>query len=84
MTRILPGTCGFAYRHWRGPFYPADLPSSRMLAAYGARLPTVEVDASFYRPPDPSTLARWYRAAPPGFLFAPPLPLGSEDPAHPH
>lgn len=70
MTRILPGTCGFAYRQWRGSFYPADLPASRMLAVYAERLSTVEIDATFYRPPDPGTLTRWYRAAPPGFSFA--------------
>jgi uncharacterized protein YecE (DUF72 family) len=70
VTRILPGTCGFAYRQWKGPFYPADLPASRMLAVYAGRLPTVEIDATFYRPPDPSTLTRWYRAAPSGYLFA--------------
>ncbi len=70
MTRILPGTCGFAYRQWRGRFYPADLPASRMLAVYAKRLPTVEIDATFYRPPDPSALAGWYRAVPSEFMFA--------------
>jgi uncharacterized protein YecE (DUF72 family) len=70
VTRILTGTCGFAYREWRGRFYPADVRGQAMLEAYAARLPTVEIDSTFYRPPDPSTLTRWYRAAPPGFLFA--------------
>jgi uncharacterized protein YecE (DUF72 family) len=41
-----------------------------MLAAYGERLGTVEIDATFYRPPDPVTLAAWYRAVPSGFVFA--------------
>jgi uncharacterized protein YecE (DUF72 family) len=68
--RIFPGTCGFAYRQWRGRFYPADLPAARMLAAYAERLPTVEVDSTFYRPPDPGTLTGWYRAVPSGFVFA--------------
>jgi uncharacterized protein YecE (DUF72 family) len=70
VTRILAGSCGFAYRDWRGRFYPADLPANRMLAAYAERLPTVEIDATFYRPPDPSTLAGWYQTVPPGFSFA--------------
>jgi uncharacterized protein YecE (DUF72 family) len=30
----------------------------------------VEIDATFYRPPDPTTLARWYRAVPSGYRFA--------------
>lgn len=70
MTRILPGTCGFAYPEWKGSFYPAELPASRMLAAYAERLPTVEIDSTFYRPPDPTTLAGWYRAVPREFRFA--------------
>jgi uncharacterized protein YecE (DUF72 family) len=41
-----------------------------MLAAYAERLSTVEIDATFYRPPDPDTLAGWYRTVPPGYLFA--------------
>jgi uncharacterized protein YecE (DUF72 family) len=49
--RILAGTCGFAYRDWKGRFHPPDLPASDRLAAYGERLDTVEIDATFYRPP---------------------------------
>jgi uncharacterized protein YecE (DUF72 family) len=70
VTRILAGTCGFAYREWKGRFYPADLGGRGMLAAYAGRLPTVEIDSTFYRPPDPDTLAGWYRAVPPAFVFA--------------
>lgn len=70
VTRILTGTCGFAYREWRGRFYPADLRAPSMLAAYARWLSTVEIDSTFYRPPDPTTLARWYGATPPGFVFA--------------
>lgn len=25
------GTSGFQYKHWKGPFYPEDLPENRML-----------------------------------------------------
>lgn len=70
MPRILAGTCGFAYRDWVGRFYPADVPANGLLAAYAERLPTVEIDGTFYRPPDPGTLAGWYHRTPPGFLFA--------------
>jgi uncharacterized protein YecE (DUF72 family) len=70
VTHILPGTCGFAYRDWSGRFYPPGLAASRRLGAYAERLPTVEIDATFYRPPDPTTLAGWCRAVPAGFQFA--------------
>lgn len=68
--RILAGTSGYSYPAWKGSFYPADLPSSRMLAAYAERLPTVEVNATFYRMPRPEMLAGWRRQAPDSFVFA--------------
>jgi uncharacterized protein YecE (DUF72 family) len=68
--RILAGTSGWSYPAWRGRFYPARLPSSRLLAAYAARLPAVEVNATFYRMPRGETLAGWGATVPPGFVFA--------------
>ncbi len=68
--RVLTGTSGWSYPAWKGRFYPADLPSSRFLAHYARRLETVEVNATFYRMPQPATLAAWHAAAPPGFVFA--------------
>jgi uncharacterized protein YecE (DUF72 family) len=41
-----------------------------MLAAYAARLPAVEVNATFYRMPRASMLAGWRVQAPAGFVFA--------------
>ncbi len=38
-------------------------------AAYFAQLPAVEVQHTFYQPPQPATLARWRAEAPPGFTF---------------
>jgi uncharacterized protein YecE (DUF72 family) len=68
--RVLAGTSGWSYPAWKGRFYPADLPASRMLGAYAARLPTVEVNATFYRMPQARTLAGWRAEAPPSFVFA--------------
>ncbi|MGE5489557.1 MAG: DUF72 domain-containing protein [bacterium] len=68
MIRI--GTSGWQYKHWRGPFYPADLPASRMLAFYLEHFDTVEVNNSFYRLPALETFENWKAASPPGFLFA--------------
>jgi uncharacterized protein YecE (DUF72 family) len=69
-VRVLTGTSGWSYPAWKGRFYPDDLPSSRMLAAYAQRLDTVEVNATFYRMPQPKTLAAWRAQARPGFVFA--------------
>jgi uncharacterized protein YecE (DUF72 family) len=64
------GTSGWSYRHWRGVFYPDDLPSVDWLAYYAARFGTVEVNTSFYRTPSPETFRRWRGAVPAGFTFA--------------
>jgi len=68
--RIRAGTSGFSYPAWKGSFYPPRTPASRMLSAYARRLPTVEINATFYRSPRPATLASWREAVPPGFVFA--------------
>jgi uncharacterized protein YecE (DUF72 family) len=64
------GTSGFAYPAWKGSFYPADLPASRMLAYYAERFDTVEINATFYRMPTPKTLAGWAALTPERFVFA--------------
>ena len=29
---LFVGTSGYSYKEWKGPFYPADLPTTRMLS----------------------------------------------------
>jgi uncharacterized protein YecE (DUF72 family) len=64
------GTSGWHYKHWKGPFYPADLPASRMLAWYAQHFDTVEINNSFYKLPTEAALESWRDATPAGFLFA--------------
>lgn len=64
------GTSGWSYGHWRGPFYPPDLHPERWLPFYAERLPTVEINHSFYRLPERRTLAAWAEQVPPDFMFA--------------
>jgi uncharacterized protein YecE (DUF72 family) len=64
------GTSGWHYQHWRGPFYPEDLPSKQMLAWYMDRFDTVEINNSFYRLPSSETFAAWRDATPKDFCFA--------------
>ena len=68
--RVLAGTSGYSYPAWKGSFYPEGLPASRMLAEYAARLPAVEINATFYRMPQARTLATWRSQVPPAFVFA--------------
>jgi len=70
LPRIIVGTSGFSYPAWRGPFYPADLPTSGMLRYYAGIFQTVEINHSFYRLPTPALLASWRRETSPTFRFA--------------
>jgi uncharacterized protein YecE (DUF72 family) len=68
--RICAGTSGFSYAAWKGPFYPPRVKAAEMLSAYAQRLPTVEINATFYRMPQAKTLAAWRAQVPASFLFA--------------
>jgi uncharacterized protein YecE (DUF72 family) len=67
--RILVGTSGWSYKQWKGFFYPADLPADDMLRYYATRLPTVEINNSFYRIPRESVLLDWAARVPAEFRF---------------
>ena len=67
--RLHLGTSGFAYKEWRGSFYPEDLPADGMLRFYATRLSSVEINNTFYRMPSPALLERWGGEVPEGFDF---------------
>ncbi len=67
--KIFVGTSGWSYKEWKGSFYPADLPAEEMLGYYAARLPTVEINNSFYRIPREKVLLEWAEQVPPEFRF---------------
>jgi uncharacterized protein YecE (DUF72 family) len=64
------GTSGWHYKHWKGTFYPADLPSTKWLPWYADHFDTVEINNSFYRLPAASALELWCRQTPADFCFA--------------
>lgn len=64
------GTSGYQYDHWKGVFYPEDLPKTRWLAHYMGHFDTVEVNNTFYNLPAEKTFDAWHDAAPPGFRYA--------------
>jgi uncharacterized protein YecE (DUF72 family) len=64
------GCSGWQYKHWRGDFYPADVPTARWFEYYAARFDTVEINNTFYRLPEEATFRRWAERAPTRFLFA--------------
>ena len=70
VSKIHVGCSGWVYRHWKGEFYPADLPQKRWFERYASEFDTVEINASFYRLPLASTFAKWRDQAPPDFRYA--------------
>ncbi|MGH8193883.1 MAG: DUF72 domain-containing protein [Woeseiaceae bacterium] len=68
--KLYCGTSGFSFKEWKGPFYPEKLPAAKMLAFYAERLPTVEINNTFYRMPRPNVLEGWAAQVPDTFRFA--------------
>ena len=64
------GTSGWHYDHWKGPFYPSNLPNSKMLSHYARHFKAVEINSSFYRLPDKKTWNDWHDTVPRSFAFA--------------
>ncbi len=68
------GTSGWSYADWEGTVYPPATPPGGRLAEYARHFATVEIDSTFYGTPRGSTVERWRRIAPAGFLFAAKFP----------
>lgn len=64
------GTSGYSYKEWKGSFYPEKIPAKEMLRFYSERLSTVEINATFYRLPQKSTLENWKEQVPKTFRFS--------------
>lgn len=68
--KLLAGTSGFAFKEWKGVFYPRGTKDDAMLGFYSSRYPTVEINNSFYKVPREELLATWASQVPDGFTFA--------------
>ena len=66
------GTSGWSYPKgegtWKGYFYPPG--KIIELEYYSQYFNTVEINSSFYRPPNPGYVYNWVKRVPQGFLFA--------------
>ena len=68
--KIIAGTSGYAFKEWKGTFYPSEMKPEGMLAHYAGRFPTVEINNTFYRMPRENVLLDWASSVPDGFTFA--------------
>jgi len=68
--RLMAGASGYSFKEWRGTFYPEKMDPDAMLPFYAERLPSVEINNTFYRMPRTSMLENWAGITPPAFRFA--------------
>lgn len=70
MPEIKIGCSGFNYWHWKGNFYPEDLPQRKWFEYYCKVFNTVELNVTFYRLPLQKIFDKWYKETPPEFVFS--------------
>jgi len=68
--KIYIGCSGYYYNHWRGLFYPDNLPQKKWLVHYADHFKTVEINNTFYRMPLENAIKNWYSTTPEGFMFS--------------
>lgn len=64
------GTSGYQYKHWKGDFYPEDMPVKDWFKHYAKFFDTVEINNTFYKMADAETFAEWEKLAPDDFCYA--------------
>lgn len=71
LAKLYIGTSGWSYPKgegtWTGYFYPTG--KLNELEYYSQFFNTVEINSSFYRPPNPGYVYNWVRRVPKDFLF---------------
>jgi uncharacterized protein YecE (DUF72 family) len=65
------GTSGWVYPHWKGLFYPAEVPQRLWLEYYASQFDVTEINGSFYRLPTTTTIEKWRDTVGPDFRFCP-------------
>lgn len=68
--QLLAGASGYSFKEWKGTFYPDRIKPGEMLGWYAERLPTVEINSSFYQMPRAAVLDSWAERTPASFRFA--------------
>lgn len=68
--KLFVGTSGFAFKEWKGVFYPEGTSDKRMLSYYSTVLPSVEINYTFRRMPSESTIEGWRSQAVEGFQLS--------------
>jgi uncharacterized protein YecE (DUF72 family) len=71
---MLVGTSSWSSQDWRGTFYPESIDAGEMIRVYSRRLPTVEIDSTWYAMPNLKMIDSWKSRTPDGFIFSAKVP----------
>jgi uncharacterized protein YecE (DUF72 family) len=63
------GTSGWTYDHWKGLFYPENLPKKSWFDYYASHFSAVEINATFYQTFKDETYQNWRDRSPQGFGY---------------
>jgi uncharacterized protein YecE (DUF72 family) len=61
----------WAKKEWVGELYPKGTPQKDFLKVYAQQFNSIELNATYYRIPDPKTVLKWKESVPQGFRFSP-------------
>jgi len=67
--KLFVGTSGYQYDHWRGVFYPENIPKKKWFEYYTQTFDTVEINNTFYNLPKAESFDRWREEAPEEFCY---------------
>src|SRR3954454_14428179 len=70
VAEVRVGISGWAYKGWRGDFYPRGLPQRHELEYAAGRLTSIELNGSFYSLQKPESYRKWRDQTPDDFVFA--------------
>lgn len=68
-SKVLVGTASWTDPGFIADWYPKAVPASRRLQWYACHFNLVELNSSFYAIPKQSSVEKWCRETPPGFVF---------------
>jgi hypothetical protein len=71
---MLVGTSSWSSPDWCGSFYPESIDPGDMIQVYSSKLPTVEIDATWYRMPNLRMVEAWKSRTPDKFIFSAKVP----------
>jgi uncharacterized protein YecE (DUF72 family) len=74
LQKTCVGCSGWSYDGWLGHFYPSNLDRKDFLKYYSQVFDFVEIDSSFYNPPNVFMTKRWASLTPDNFRFTAKFP----------